>query len=63
MKKLGLDDADTPSPNHKFNLRRKIMICRTKEHYENRIAKLYSHGEVMNQRLINKMKRKLRKLN
>lgn len=39
------------------------MICRTKEHYENRIAKLCSHGEVMNQRLINKMKRKLRKLN
>lgn len=38
------------------------MIKRTKEHYENRINKLFAHGEVMNQRLINKMKRKMRKL-
>ena len=38
------------------------MNFRTKEHYENRIAKLLAHGEVINQRLINKMKRQLRKI-
>ena len=38
------------------------MNFRTKEHYENRIVKLLAHVEVMNQRLINKMKRQLRKI-
>lgn len=38
------------------------MNFRTKEHYEIRIAQLRSKGEVMNDKLIKKAMRKLRKL-
>lgn len=61
-KKLGLDDADIPSPNHKSYLKEIFMNFRTKEHYEIRIAKLKSKSEVMNDKLIKKAMRKLRKL-
>lgn len=37
------------------------MNFRTKEHYENRLAKLLSRGEVMNEGLICKVKRQLKK--
>lgn len=37
------------------------MNFRTKEHYENRLAKLLSRGEVMNEGLIRKTKRQLKK--
>lgn len=37
------------------------MNFRTKEHYENRLAKLLSSGETMNEGLIRKVKRQLRK--
>lgn len=37
------------------------MNFRTKEHYENRLAKLLSRGEVMNEGLIRKVKRQLKK--
>lgn len=40
-----------------------IMNFRTKEHYEIRIAKLKAKGEVMNEKLINKAKRELKKFN
>lgn len=39
------------------------MNFRTKEHYENRLAKLLSRGEVMNEGLIRKVKRQLKKFN
>lgn len=39
------------------------MNFRTKEHYENRLAKLLSRGEVMNGGLIRKVKRQLKKFN
>ena len=39
------------------------MNFRTKEHYENRLAKLLSRGEVMNKGLIRKVKRQLKKFN
>lgn len=39
------------------------MNFRTKEHYENRLAKLLSRGEVMNNGLIRKVKRQLKKFN
>lgn len=39
------------------------MNFRTKEHYENRLAKLLSRGEVMNEGLIRKVKRQLSKFN
>lgn len=38
------------------------MNFRTKEHYENRIAKLLAKGEVINDKLIKKAKRQLTKL-
>lgn len=38
------------------------MNFRTKEHYENRIAKLKSKSEVMNDKLIKKAMRELAKL-
>lgn len=38
------------------------MNFRTKEHYEIRITQLRSKGEVMNDKLIKKAMRKLRKL-
>lgn len=38
------------------------MNFRTKEHYEIRIAQLRAKGEVMNDKLIKKAMRKLRKL-
>lgn len=38
------------------------MNFRTKEHYENRIAKLKSKGEVMNDKLIKKAMRELARL-
>lgn len=38
------------------------MNFRTKEHYENRIAKLRAKGEVMNDKLIRKAQRQLKKL-
>lgn len=37
------------------------MNFRTKEHYENRLAKLIAKGETMNEGLIRKVKRQLRK--
>lgn len=39
------------------------MNFRTKEHYENRLAKLLSRGETMNDGLIRKVKRRLSKFN
>ena len=39
------------------------MNFRTKEHYENRLAKLLSRGETMNEGLIRKTKRQLSKFN
>ena len=39
------------------------MNFRTKEHYENRLAKLVAKGETVNANLINKAKRKLKKFN
>lgn len=36
------------------------MNFRTKEHYENRLAKLLAKGETMNAGLIQKVRRKLR---
>lgn len=39
------------------------MNFRTKEHYENRLAKLLYRGEVMNEGLIRKVKRQLKKFN
>lgn len=38
------------------------MNFRTKEHYENRIAKLRAKGEVVNDKLIKKAQRQLKKL-
>lgn len=38
------------------------MITRTEEHYINRINSLLSRGEIMNEKLIKKAKRNLRKL-
>lgn len=38
------------------------MNFRTKEHYENRIAKLRAKGEVMNDKLIRKAQRQLKKM-
>lgn len=38
------------------------MITRTEEHYINRINSLFSRGEIMNEKLIKKAKRNLRKL-
>ena len=40
-----------------------IMNFRTKEHYENRLAKLLARGETMNEGLIRKTKRQLSKFN
>ena len=37
------------------------MNFRTKEHYENRLAKLIAKGETINEGLIRKVKRQLRK--
>lgn len=37
------------------------MDFRTKEHYENRLAKLIAKGETINEGLIRKVKRQLRK--
>lgn len=37
------------------------MNFRTKEHYENRLAKLLARGETMNDGLIRKTKRQLKK--
>ena len=39
------------------------MNFRTKEHYENRLAKLIANGETVNTNLINKVKRQLKKFN
>ena len=39
------------------------MNFRTKEHYENRLAKLVAKGETVNANLINKVKRQLKKFN
>ena len=39
------------------------MNFRTKEHYENRLAKLVAKGETGNANLINKVKRQLKKFN
>ena len=39
------------------------MNFRTKEHYENRLAKLVTKGETANANLINKVKRQLKKFN
>ena len=38
------------------------MNFRTKEHYENRIAKLKAKGEVVNDKLIKKAQRQLKKM-
>lgn len=38
------------------------MNFRTKEHFENRIAKLRAKGEVVNDKLIKKAQRQLNKL-
>ena len=37
------------------------MNFRTKEHYENRLSKLLARGETMNEGLIRKTKRQLKK--
>lgn len=37
------------------------MNFRTKEHYENRLTKLLARGETMNEGLIRKTKRQLKK--
>lgn len=38
------------------------MNFRTKEHFENRIAKLRAKGEVVNDKLIKKAQRQLKKM-
>ena len=38
------------------------MITRTIEHYRNRINLLRSRGEVMNEKLVKKLERKIRQL-
>ena len=42
--------------------RKNTEMVKNKSYYEMRLAKLAANGETMNMRLINKIKRKLRKL-
>ena len=55
-------DHTHPGVPEIFKKEQTIMITRTEEHYINRINSLLSRGEIMNEKLIKKAKRNLRKL-